>query len=112
MKTNRFNAYRCMWVLVLFDLPTETKKDRKEAASFRKRLLENGFVMFQFSIYMRFCQSMENATMHRVRVKRMLPEKGRVAIFAITDKQFERMEIFHGLVKEDSIKPPQQLSLF
>ena len=39
MKTDRLNAYRIMWVLVLFDLPTETKLERKAASKFRKLLL-------------------------------------------------------------------------
>ena len=112
MDYSRFNAYRNMWIMVLFDLPTETKKERKEAAKFRKDLLEDGFNMFQFSIYMRFCQSMENVEVHTRRIKNKLPEKGHVGIFAITDKQFGRMEIFYG-VKQAAIKaPPQQLTLF
>lgn len=112
MDTSRFNAYRTMWVMVLFDLPTETKKERRDASQFRKKLLESGFMMFQFSIYMRFCQSMENAEMHTKRVKNMLPEKGKVGIFAITDKQFGRMEIFHGVKKQETNPPAQQLTLF
>ena len=46
-----------MWVLVLFDLPTETKRDRKASADFRKKLIQDGFTMFQFSIYVRHCPS-------------------------------------------------------
>jgi len=57
MKANRLNAYRIMWVLVFFDLPTETKKDRKIYTEFRKKLLSDGFSMFQFSIYLRHCAS-------------------------------------------------------
>lgn len=101
-----------MWVMVLFDLPTETKKERSVAAKFRKILLDNGFVMFQFSIYMRFCQSVENAEMHTKRVKNILPEKGKIGIFAITDKQFGKMEIFYGTSKSAKEEPPQQLELF
>lgn len=29
---DRLNEYRVMWILVLYDLPTETKKDRQVAA--------------------------------------------------------------------------------
>ena len=112
METSRFNAYRNMWVMVLFDLPTETKKERRTASQFRKHLLINGFVMFQFSIYMRFCQSQENADVHTRRVKFQIPEKGKVCIFSITDKQFERMEIFHGHKKDETRNVPQQLELF
>lgn len=101
----RYNAYQIMWIFVFFDLPTETKKERKAASQFRKNLLQDGFKMFQFSIYMRHCPSRENAKVHINRVKRILPQKGRVCILEITDKQFGRMELFHG-IKE--VKPPQQ----
>lgn len=67
----RFSEYRIMWVLVLFDLPTDTKKDRKEYALFHKKLLMDGFTMFQFSIYLRHCPSAENADVHIARVKKM-----------------------------------------
>ena len=45
----RFSEYRVMWILVLFDLPTETKKDKKAYTDFRKNLQKDGFTMFQFS---------------------------------------------------------------
>ena len=108
----RLNQYRSMWVMVFFDLPTETKKERKVAAKFRKTLLNDGFSMFQFSIYLRFCASRENADVHMKRVKRILPEKGKVGILHITDKQFGMMEIFHGVLKEEVESPAQQLELF
>ena len=44
----RFSEYRVMWILVLFDLPTETKKDKKAYTDFRKNLQKDGFTMFQF----------------------------------------------------------------
>ena len=91
---DRFSEYRVMWVLVFFDLPTDTKKERKEAADFRKKLITDGFIMFQFSIYMRHCPSVENAEVHIKRVKNFLPPLGQVGILSITDKQFGSMELF------------------
>lgn len=101
-----------MWVLVLFDLPTDTKRDRKVAAKFRKDLIGDGFSMFQFSIYIRHCPSYENANVHISRVKRMLPEKGKVGIMCITDKQFGSMELFVGAKSLDLPPIAQQLELF
>ncbi len=91
---DRFSEYRVMWVLVLFDLPTETKKERKAAGDFRKSLMSDGFNMFQFSIYIRHCASVENAKVHIKRVKSLLPQYGKVGILCITDKQFGEMELF------------------
>ena len=101
-----------MWVMVLFDLPTETKKDKKEHAKFRKRLLEDGFTMFQFSIYLRHCPSRENADVHIKRVKNFLPKEGYVGILTITDKQFGQMELFRGCQRMKHDAPTQQLELF
>ena len=47
--------------MVFYDLPTETKKQRKVAATFRKQIMADGFTMFQFSIYLRHCPSKEKA---------------------------------------------------
>lgn len=109
---SRLNQYRSMWVLVFFDLPTDTKKDRKIASGFRKKLLDDGFAMFQFSIYMRFCASRENADVHMRRVRLNLPPKGKVGIMQITDRQFGLMEIFQGTNPTEPERPSQQLELF
>jgi len=106
------NAYQIMWVLVFFDLPTETDKDKKRYVKFRKGLLDDGFSMFQFSIYLRHCSSRENAEVHIKRVKNNLPELGHIGIICITDKQFGQMELFQG--RKETVMPdiPQQLELF
>jgi CRISPR-associated protein Cas2 len=101
-----------MWVLVFFDLPTETKKEKKAYVDFRKRLQCDGFTMFQFSIYLRHCASHENADVHVKRVKSFLPEKGQVGILCITDKQFGNMELFIGKKETKASTPGQQLELF
>ena len=112
MNAERFNAYRIMWVLVLYDVPTETKANMKAANLFRKRLLDDGFALFQFSMYMRHCPSRENAEVHIKRVKSNLPKAGKVAIMCITDKQFGDIEIFFARNREDPPPTYQQLELF
>lgn len=108
----RLNAYRVMWTLVLYDLPTETKKDRKLAAKFRKDLLQDGFSMFQFSMYVRHSASSENAYVHKRKVIKNIPEHGKVGILQITDKQFGQMELFFGKKQQERLDIPQQLELF
>lgn len=108
----RLNQYRIMWVFVFFDLPTDTKKDRRNYTRFRKSLQKDGFTMLQFSIYVRHCNSRENAGVHINRVKSFLPAKGEVILFTLTDKQFGLMEFFRG--EAIALRPdtPQQLELF
>lgn len=112
VRFSRLNQYRCMWVFVFFDLPTKTVTDRKYAAKFRKDLLRDGFAMFQFSIYTRFCASRENATVHIRRTKKVLPKKGSVGIMQITDKQFGMIELFENRDIKESKRVPQQLEFF
>lgn len=109
---NRLNQYRILWVFVFFDLPTETKKDRKQYALFRKNLKRDGFSMLQYSIYVRHCNSRENANVHQKRVKSFLPPKGEVIMFTLTDKQFGMMEFFKGIKTSNRPDTPQQLEMF
>ena len=106
------NAYRIMWVIVMYDLPTDTKEDRKVASKFRKRMLEYGFQMFQFSMYLRHSTSRDNAEVHVKRVKQMLPPRGNIGIMMITDKQFGMMEIFRGKERTPAPQTVQQLEMF
>lgn len=109
---SEFCAYRVMWILVFFDLPTETRKERRDAALFRKELIKDGFGMFQFSIYIRHCASKENADVHVKRVKKILPEYGNIGILVITDKQFGTIELFNGKKSMEDREPTLQLELF
>jgi len=101
-----------VWVFVFFDLPTETKKDRRDYAFFRKRLMKDGFTMLQYSIYVRHCNSKENADVHIKRSKAILPPKGEVIVFTLTDKQFGMMEFFRAAAEAKRPDTPQQLELF
>jgi len=109
---SRLNQYRIVWIFVYFDLPTETKKDRRNYALFRKSLLKDGFSMLQYSIYVRHCSSRENSDVHKRRVRSSLPPTGEVILFEVTDKQFGMMEFFRGPDVKSAPQTPQQLELF
>ncbi len=107
-----FGGYRTMWVIVMFDLPTDTKKARKDYARFRKHIMRDGFIMMQFSVYARHCASEENAFVHSGRVREWLPPQGEVRVIIITDKQFGRMQVFYGKKRKKAETTPQQITLF
>jgi len=108
----KLSEYRIMWVLVFFDLPVGTAKERKAASKFRIDLLKDGFSMFQFSIYARHCNSRENMEVHRLRVRALLRPRGFVCIAFFTDKQFGGMELYHGGQSQKNRDGSQQLTLF
>lgn len=106
------SGYRLMWVAVMFDLPVVKKAERKAATDFRKNLLDMGFEMAQFSVYMRFCTSQAQIDTYCKRVEWALPEGGRVNILTFTDKQYERILSYYGKSRQPAKKSPDQFDLF
>ncbi len=90
-----------MRVMIMFDLPVETKKQRRIYSKFRKRLLENGFLMMQYSIYIKSVANKDAADFSVLQIKQFLPQDGHVRSLIITEKQYEKMQILLG--KEDKI---------
>jgi len=107
-----FGGLNSMWVIVLFDLPTDTKSARRQYTQFRKRLLKDGFRMMQYSVYMRHSASDENAQVHIDRVTSGLPPDGEVRIIKITDKQFSKTQVFYGKKRKTIESAPEQLMFF
>ena len=77
-----------MWIIALFDLPVMTKAERQKASKFRNYLLDLGFEMVQFSVYMKHCAGKEQAEVIQNRIKVEVPNYGNVKLLQITDKQF------------------------
>lgn len=101
-----------MWVVAMFDLPTDSKNARRHYSVFRKDLLKDGFAMMQYSVYIRHCATLQNAKMHIDRMAARLPPEGEVRFLTITDKQFERINVFTGKKREKKPDSPVQLELF
>ena len=85
-----------MVLFAMFDMPTDTKGDIKKYTKFRKKLLEMGFIMFQFSIYVRFCNSLENAQKYERKIKENSPTKGSIRVLKVTEAQYKNMIIIEN----------------
>lgn len=110
----KFNGWRSMWVMATFDLPTQTILQRKRYSNFRKMLLENGFTMMQFSVYVRNMPTQHKAEALIKRIGQLTPHEGQCAFIQITDKQYGMIKNFYGH-KEENEKIPkkyEQLVLF
>lgn len=90
------SEYKIMRVLVLFDLPTNTKNERRLATKFRNYLLSDGFDMLQYSIYSRICANLDMAHKHVTRIQKNAPCTGSIRILFITEHQFAAMKIVAG----------------
>ncbi len=101
-----------MWMLVFFDLPVVEAEERKAATGFRKALLDQGFSMAQYSVYYKMLPDKEAVPPLVARLKKSMPEEGKVEILCITDRQYEDIQCFRGTERAEDRKNPGQLRLF
>ena len=102
-----------MRILIFFDLPVKTAAERREAARFRKFLLNDGYHMLQYSVYARVCNGVDAVEKHRARVRQNLPDNGSIRLLVITEKQYEAIDILLGrLVEADAPFQCEQFTIF
>ncbi len=99
-------------MMVVFDLPVVSFEERRRATKFRAYLLDLGFTMMQFSVYLRFTSGKEQANSMAQRIGRKVPYPGKVDIVFLTDKQYEAILSFRGRKDERKPSAPGQLALF
>ena len=88
--------YKFMRLLLFFDLPMQTDKDRKEYTRFHKFLVRNGFIMMQKSVYTKLVINNVTSASVRRHVSRNLPPAGTVELLEITENQFSKIEYLVG----------------
>lgn len=88
--------YKIMRLLCMFDLPVETDYERRAYRIFRKNLIEEGFTMMQYSVYVRICPSREYANRLETRIKKFTPPEGNVRLLCVTEKQYMDMKLLVG----------------
>lgn len=95
-----------MRLFVIFDLPTKTKKEKILYYRFRRFLLNDGYIMLQYSVYIRVCNNLDNIKKHQQRLNKHIPSKGHVRSLIITERQFMKMQIHVGkIIKNENNQP-------
>ena len=106
------SAYQHMWLMVMFDLPTTTKKERRAHALFRNFLLDESFVMSQYSIYIRHTTGRAQCRPIIRRIEQAMPRTGKVDILQFTDRQYADIVSLRGQGDEEIRQNPEQLAMF
>ena len=89
--------------IVMFDLPVITDTQKRIATKFRNFLLDNGYIMMQFSVYSRICKNNDDLLKHVNRIKINAPKSGNIRMIQITENQYNNMIMFSGqkAIEED-----------
>ena len=101
-----------MWNIVMFDLPVTTKHQRREATRFRKLLIDLGWSMEQFSIYVRYVPTGASVIPEIQKIRERVPNQGKAQIVSVTDRQWSRAIRFFNAEPEDVPDTPDLLLLF
>lgn len=105
-------SYRIMRLVVLFDMPVLTGDERREYVHFRNFILDDGFMMLQFSVYTRYCANDSDAEKHCKRVQDYKPKYGNIRILKITENQFLSMVLVAGEKSEQEKAETDEQLLF
>lgn len=106
------SEWRAMWMIVMFDLPVKTRLQKTRYRRFHDFLLDNGFMMMQYSIYGRHCLTREKADVHARRIKIATPKQGEVRILRVTEAQFGKMQVFKNFELKKAEQPPLPLEFW
>lgn len=87
---------RYMRVLIMYDLPMVSSKNKKDYRVFRKNLIKEGFIMMQESIYVKLVQNQQGADAAITYVKKVKPPDGLIQALVITEKQYGRIVYILG----------------
>ena len=104
-------SYRFMRVMVMFDLPTVTAEDKCSYRMFRKKLIKDGFLMMQESIYVKIAINPAAGEGIINRVEKYKPKKGIIQVLTVTEKQFERMRFIVGEPSGDIVSSAERLMI-
>lgn len=88
--------YETVKVLCFFDLPVENNSQKRRYRTFRKSLIENGFEMLQYSVYVRTCPNRSYAKKYFEKLKKSSPPEGNIRLLMVTEKQFEDVILIVG----------------
>ena len=100
-----------MRMILMFDMPVDTAEERKAYRKFRKFLIDEGFIMHQFSIYSKLLlnNSANNAMIERLKTHN--PKKGNITLLTVTEKQFFSHDLLKWRAKYQRSKLRRTLGL-
>lgn len=98
-----------MRVIVFFDLPVKTKKERRDYGRFRRYLVKNGFIMVQESVYSKLALNQNVANDISKNIKKNKPPSGIVQILCVTEKQYSKMEMVVGNVSSNVVSTDDRI---
>lgn len=100
---------RVMRTIIFFDLPNVYSKDRRNYLTFRKFLINEGFIMMQESVYSKLVLNSQQSNALVERIRKKAPKKGIIQVMNVTEKQFAQIEFITGNGNDKIINSEERL---
>jgi len=92
----------------MFDLPVGTSENRRDYRRFRRSLIQEGFFMMQYSVYVRVCPDSKQAHSVEKRIAAITPKDGLVQSVMLTEKQYQAMHFISGEPSQDLLNSAER----
>lgn len=92
-----------MRIVLFYDLPSVEFKEKKDYHNFRRSLIKNGFIMIQFSVYVKAINTKQKIKGEIEKIKKYLPSEGNIRIITVTEFQYKNMIFLVGNKKINEI---------
>ena len=101
-----------MRLVVMFDLPSGTSKQKKNYRHFRKNLIKQGFIMMQESVYCKLCLNGSAVESMQAYLENIKPPQGLVQVITMTEKQFSKIKFLVGEDNSEYINSSERILIF
>lgn len=90
------SKYNYMRIIIMYDLPNNNSDENKDYTKFRKNLIKNGYIMMQFSVYIK-CLNVKTKFKNEVKkISKFIPPQGNIRVLSITEKQYQDIIYLNG----------------
>jgi CRISPR-associated protein Cas2 len=99
-----------MRVMLFFDLPTTSNKDVKAYQVFSREIKKNGYIMIQYSCYVKLVITPKMAALEENFIRKIIPHNGgNVQMLTITEMQYASIVYVMGENKSNIINTMEKI---
>ena len=89
--------------MLMFDIPNTSKEEQRVYRKFRKKIIRNGFVMFQESVYFKVLNDTAHSAGQIEAIKSYAPDNAAISAIPLTMAEFLNIRNISGEILDVSL---------